>query len=140
MPRGDDLERLVRDMATAERRVMGAAARAVQTSLRESVDAGYQTRTDVNGKTYIPAKDGHLPQMEREGSTLRRAYRYPITEGGRTWFVTIIERTPHGKFLRDGTYKMKPRQHIPMPEDALPPSWAANMKTSVDSSVARVMA
>lgn len=140
MPRGDDLERLVRDMTTAERRVMSAAARAVQTSLRESVDTGYQTRTDVNGKTYIPAKDGHLPQMEREGSTLRSAYRYSITEGGRTWFVTIIERTPYGQFLRDGTPKMKPRQHIPKPEDALPQSWFANMKIAVDSSVSRVMA
>lgn len=119
--------------------MMSAAVRAGQESLRASVDSGYDNRVDVHGVTYIPAKDGHLPQMERAGSTLRRAYRYAVTEGGRTWLITIRERTAYGEFLRDGTPKMKPRQHIPKPEEALPPSWAANMQTSIDSSVTRVM-
>ena len=119
--------------------MMGAAARATQASLRASVDSGYAKRQDINGVTYIPAKDGHLPQMERQGSTLRRAYRYPVTEGGRTWLITILERTAYGQYLRDGTPKMQPRQHIPKPAQALPPSWMADMKSAIDSSVASVM-
>lgn len=139
MPRGDDLDRLQRDLATAERRMMSAAARAAQDALKASVEAGYELRQDVNGKPYKPAKDGHLPQMERSG-VLRRAYRYLATAGGAAWLISVIERTGYGQFLRDGTRKMDPRQHIPRPEQPLPASWYARMKAGIDAAVARVWA
>lgn len=138
MARGDDLERLERDLATAERRMMGAASHAASESLRHSVDAGYELRQDVHGKAYKPAKDGHLPPMERS-KTLRNAYRFPVIEGLREWLVKIIERTPYGQFLRDGTYKMERRQHVPTPDEPLPPAWFARMKAGIDAAVARVM-
>lgn len=135
MPRGDDLDRLVRNVTTAERRVLGAAARAVQTSLRKSVDSGYETRTDVNGRTYIPAKDGHLPQMERSGR-LRRSYRYSIKSGAGVYTVIVSENTGYGEYLRDGTAKMQPRRHIPQPGAPMPADWEARARAALAPAVA----
>ena len=138
MPRGDDLAQLVHNVTTAERRVMGAAARATRDVLREQIDAGFAQGHDVHGKAYKPAKDGHTPPMVRSGK-LRAAFRYRIGEGSGTWTVTIAEATDYGQYLRDGTWKMDPRQHILLPDQPLPASWLAAMKVKVDAAVARVM-
>jgi hypothetical protein len=137
MPRGNDLDRLERDLATAERRMMGAAAAAGRESLLESADAGYQERQDVHGKAYLPPKDGHQPPMERSGR-LRRAYRVLASAGIGAWLLRLAEDTPYGRFLRDGTHKMEARQHIPRPDEPMPASWAARFKDKVDAAVARV--
>jgi hypothetical protein len=138
MPRGDDLAQLVRNVATAERRVMGAAARATRDALRESVDAGFAQGHDVHGKSYPAPKDGHSPPMVRSGR-LRAAYRYRIGEGTGAWTVTIAEATDYGQYLRDGTWKMDARQHLPRPEQPLPAAWLALMQQRVDAAVVRVM-
>lgn len=134
MPRGNDLERMQRDLSTAQRRVMGVAARAVEASLRESIDQGYQTGTDVNGKAYLPPKDGHLPPMIRSGK-LRRAYRYSILIGALVYTIRASENTEHGEYLRDGTGKMRPRQHIPQPGSAMPAAWDSRARLAVTAAV-----
>lgn len=120
MPTGSDMARMRQDLATARRRVLAVCARATQKALQQATDAGYQERVDVNGKPYKPAADGSLPPMERSGD-LRRAYRYPIADDSLS--VKIIERTTYGQYLRDSTPKMDARQHIPKPEERLPPRY-----------------
>jgi len=137
MPHGSDMTRMRQDLATAQRRVMGAAARAAQGSLRAAVDSGYSERVDVKGAAYLRPKDGHLPPMERTG-TLRRAYRYLISEGAGRWFVRIVERTKYGEYLRDGTAKMAPRQHIPKPQESLPQRWQRLMEAAIQGAVQRL--
>lgn len=139
MPRGDDLAQLVRNVTTAERRVMGAAARATRDALRESVDAGFAQSHDVHGKPYPAPKDGHAPPMIRSGR-LRGAYRYTIGEGMSAWTVTVSEDTGYGQYLRDGTWKMKPRQHMPQPDQSLPAAWLALVQSRVDVAVTQAMA
>lgn len=140
MPRGDDLAQLVRNVTTAERRVMGAAARATRDVLREQVEAGFAQGHDVHGKPYKLPKDGHTPPMVRKGyQGLRGAYRFPITEGGPVWLVHVVERTGYGQYLRDGTWKMDPRQHIPKPEEAVPAAWDAKIQPAQLAAVNRVM-
>jgi hypothetical protein len=134
MPRGKDLDKMIGKLDKAGPRVMSAAAVAVAASLRASVDAGYVRRKDVNGKTYIPAKDGHLPQMERSG-LLRQSYETRIAGSGDKE-VTIGEDTSYGEYLRDGTWKMAPRQHIPRPGEAMPPAWDRNAQRAIGKVVA----
>lgn len=131
------MARMRQDLATAKRRVMGAAARATQTALRVATDRGYDERIDVQGKPYLRPKDGHMPPMERT-RTLRRAYRYPIIEGAVLWLVKIIERTPYGQYLRDRTPKMDARQHIPKPDEAPPQRYDAAIRSGIDAAVRRV--
>ena len=137
MSTGNDMARMRQDLATARRRVMGASARAAQQVLRAAVDSGYSERVDVQGKPYLRPKDGHMPPMERTG-TLRRAYRYLISEGSSRWLVRIIERTPYGQYLRDGTPHMQPRQHIPKPQEALPRRWQRMLDGAVQAAVGRL--
>lgn len=136
MPRGSDLDRLVRSLDTAETRVMGGAARAVQGALKQLVDAGYAKSRDVKGKPYIPPKDGHRPPMIRSGK-LRGAYRYAIHTGALLWRVTVGEDTTYGEYLRDGTSKMEPRQHIPRPGEPLPSAWDAKVQRDLSAAVQR---
>lgn len=134
MPRGDDLERLIRNVTTAERRVMGAAARATRDVLRESVDAGFARGHDVHGAAYKPAKDGHAPPMVRSGR-LRGDYRYTITGGGSFYRVRVGENTEHGKYLRDGTWKMEARKHLPQPGEPMPSAWDARERVALTAAV-----
>ncbi len=136
MPRGSDLDRLVRSLDTAETRVMGGAARAVQGALEQLVDAGYAKSRDVQAKPYLLPKDGHRPPMIRSGK-LRGSYRYAIHTGALLWRVTVGEDTEYGEYLRDGTSKMKPRQHLPRPSEPLPPAWDAKVQRSVGAVVQR---
>jgi hypothetical protein len=137
MPRGDDLDRMIADLHTAPRRVMGAATSALQGAMRASVELGYKTRTDVNGKPYIPAKDGHLPQMERSGA-LRASYSYtahPSASGDAS--VTARSSVPrdYDEHLRDGTSKMEARQHLPRPGEPVPARWDAAIRPAIAGAV-----
>lgn len=137
MSTGNDMARMRQDLTTARRRVMGVSARAAQQVLRVAVDSGYAERVDVQGKPYLRPRDGHLPPMERTGR-LRSAYRYLISEGASQWLVTVLERTPYGQYLRDGTTKMQPRQHIPKPQESLPRRWQRMLDGAIQSAVARL--
>lgn len=130
MPRGDDLTQLVRNVTTAERRVMGAAACVTKDVLREMVDAGFAQGHDVHGAAYKPAKDGHTPPMVRSGR-LRAAYRYTIQGGGSFLRVRVAENTDYGKYLRDGTWKMDPRKHLPQPGETIPAAWDARLRATL---------
>ena len=134
MARGDDLERLVRNVTTAERRVMGAAARATRDVLRESVDAGFAQSHDVHGKPYPAPKDGHAPPMIRSGK-LRRSYRYTITVSGSVYRVRTSENTDYGEYLRSGTHKMAARQHLPQPGEPMPAAWDARERVALTAAV-----
>ena len=136
MPRGDDLTQLVRNVTTAERRVMSAAARVTKDVLREMVDAGFAQGRDVHGAAYKPAKDGHTPPMVRSGK-LRGAYRYAVQGGGSFLRVRVAENTDHGKFLRDGTWKMDPRKHLPQPAESMPAAWDARERAALAVAVPR---
>lgn len=134
MPRGDDLAQLVRSVTTAERRVMGAAARATRDVLRESVDAGFAQSHDVHGKPYPAPKDGHAPPMIRSGR-LRGAYRYTISGGGSFYRVRVAENTGYGEYLRSGTHKMAARQHLPQPGEPMPAAWDARERAALVPAV-----
>lgn len=88
----------------------------------------------MQGKPYLLPKDGHLPPMERSGA-LRRGYRYSVAAGALYWLIRVIERTPYGKYLRDGTPKMAPRQHIPRPGESIPARWDARIRPAIEGAV-----
>jgi hypothetical protein len=134
MPRGADMDRMITALSTAPARVMQAAAVATEGAVRRAVQSGYETRRDVYGATYQPAKDGHLPQMQRTG-TLRNAYRYSITAGVVAWLVRVSEGTSYGQYLRDGTPKMKARTHIPQPAAPMPTGWDLRIRRALDAAM-----
>lgn len=143
MPRGSDMERLLQNLRTAPDRVMDAATTATVKALKKSVDSGYEQRRDVNGKRYIPAKDGHMPQMERTG-TLRNGYDYQTGENGNDRVIRVSTNTdaetgrPYDEYLRDGTPKMAAHKHIPRPGDPMPTAWDARVKTAQAAAIRRL--
>lgn len=140
MPRGSDMDKLLRGLDAAPERLMDSAATATASALRASADAGYRTRRDVHGKAYALPKDGHRPPMQRTG-TLRRDYGTEIQAAGADRKVTLRTDTDaktgraYDEYLRDGTAKMEPRQHIPKPGEAMPASWDARAKRDQDAAV-----
>lgn len=136
MPHGSDMDRLARDLASAPERAIGAAASAAQKALKVAVDSGYRDRKDIHGKTYIPAKDGHLPQMDRTGK-LKGSYNYDIRRDSRGATIRVSEDTSYGQYLRDGTEKMKPREHIPKSGDPMPARWDALVRPAIERAIKR---
>lgn len=136
MSRGSDMDRLRRNLRAAPERIRSTATKAVLSALEKSVDSGYKTRTDVNGRPYLPPKDGHMPPMERTGE-LRKGYAYSAMAGALYILIKVVEYTKYGRYLRDGTPKMEPRQHIPRPFEALPPSWAARIQAGLGEAMRR---
>jgi hypothetical protein len=129
------MDRMVRDLRTASDRLMTATTKAAVKGLRAAVDSGFTQRVDVHGRKYIPAKDGHLPQMQRTGN-LRRSYRYGVGENAQGTKIKVSEDTEYGDKLRDGA-KMAPRQHMPQPDDPMPPRWDARVRPAIDAAIRR---
>ena len=78
--------------------------------------------------------------MQRTG-TLRNDYSTEIRPSGGDREVTLRTDTEaktgraYDEYLRDGTAKMAPRQHIPKPGEVMPASWDARVRRAQDSAV-----
>lgn len=116
----------------------GAIARKVSTEiLPRLVEQGFKRRSDPYGVAWLPALDGHLPQLERSGS-LRRGYKF----SARTtpYGISIVvyntatradsdrKRRSGGDvrywtFLQSGTANMEARKQTIDPDKPLPDDW-----------------
>jgi len=124
MPRGTDLQRLRSRCITAERRVMQGCARALVPVLSAELDREFRQGVDINGKPFLPPKDGHVPPMVRSG-TLRRSITVSARASLRGWVVRLQSDTDYDHFLRDGTSRMQARRFMPRPGDPVPPAMDA---------------
>ena len=134
MPRGTDMARLRQNLATADARLMSAAAGVVRDVLDTSIDGGFRQGRDVYGRAFKPAKDGHLPPMIRSGK-LRRAVTVAVVPSPGDWLVRVVEDTDYGQYLRDGTYKMDQRRFIPTEGEALPKAWDRRIESGLRRKV-----
>lgn len=136
MPRGTDIQRLRSRCVTAERRVMQGCVRALVPVLAAEIDREFRQGVDVEGKPFLPPKDGHLPPMVRSGA-LRRSIAVSARASFSRWVVRLSSSTDYDQFLRDGTGKMQARRFIPRPGDPVPPAMDALIQRTVQRVVAR---
>lgn len=109
-------------MRTIGPRLMPQIARACADGLQAAAAWGFVSRRDIYGRPYQVPRDGHLPPMERSGA-LRSSYVAGPRRQGGAWEGVLRNPQPHADWLRSGTPRMDPREHMPSPGQTLPPRW-----------------
>lgn len=127
----DKLEQALRGCAEA---VTTTAARGIAARGIQFFRAGFRTGLDVNGKAWIPPKDGHRPPMVRT-RTLMNSYKSWFNRTGRGIAITWANDARHAEPLRDGTPKMKPRPHMPQPNAPLPQEMLLDVQTECEKAM-----
>lgn len=121
--------------------VMEAATAGVVAAGLQRFDKGFVRGVDINGKRYQLPKDAYKygPPMIRTGE-LRESYLARVQRAGGSTQIVFYNVRPYAEYLRSGTYKMDPRQHMPKPGEAPPPDLHAAFERVGETAMARYWA
>lgn len=113
----------------APKKVLNQMAAAGKTIFEEMVEECFAKRSDPYGKPWAPAKDGHLPQLERSGQ-LKDGFLVKLVDTGLQKSVAIYNAQFYSVYLQKGTQKMEPRKVVP--DAGLPPKVRQRLQKEKD--------
>jgi len=118
----DNFAQLVADSLPNIEEVKTKYARHLSTvTMPALMQAQFASRSGPDGVTWKPAKDGHLPQMERTGK-LRAGYKFSARHNKDGIVVSCTNLQAYWWYLQEGTPTIEPRKQFPDDGD-IPYEW-----------------